>query len=161
MFRRISDLNGFEYAPLPQFNKMPLLKNLILRNCKINGTLHDYLGTIATLKHLDLSFNNISGTIPSTYAETNGVKFIFLTGNHLTGSLPDWRRNIDVDISYNNLSMSQGSQICQSDKVNLFSPTLAHNNMGTDSCLRVCTKREFLHGTKDNHAYYQKHVLIF
>ncbi|WJX72499.1 hypothetical protein P8452_56378 [Trifolium repens] len=137
---RISDLNGFEYAPLPQFNNMPLLKNLILRNCKINGTLHDYLGTIATLKHLDLSFNNISGTIPSTYAETNGVKFIFLTGNLLTGSLPDWRRNIDVDISYNNLSMSQGSQICQSDKVNLFSPTLAHNNMGTDSCLRVCSK---------------------
>ncbi|XP_045801004.1 probable leucine-rich repeat receptor-like serine/threonine-protein kinase At3g14840 isoform X2 [Trifolium pratense] len=137
---RISDLNGFAYAPLPQFNNMPLLKNLILRNCKINGTLHDYLGTISTLKHLDLSFNNISGAIPSTYAETNGVKFIFLTGNLLTGSLPNWKKNIDVDISYNNLSNSQGNQICQSDKVNLFSPTLAHNNIGTNSCLRECPK---------------------
>ncbi|GAU31588.1 hypothetical protein TSUD_54110 [Trifolium subterraneum] len=93
---RISDLNGSEYAPLPQFNNMPLLKNLILRNCKINGKLHDYLGTITTLKHLDLSFNNISGTIPSTYAETSGVKFIFLTGNLLTGLLPPWKKNIDV-----------------------------------------------------------------
>ncbi|WJX72476.1 hypothetical protein P8452_56358 [Trifolium repens] len=140
---RISDLNGFEYAPLPLFNNTPLLKNLILRNCKINGKLHDYFGTITTLKRLDLSFNNISGTIPSTSAVMNDVKFIFLTGNLLTGSLPTWKKDIDVDVSYNNLSISQGSQICQSGRLNLFSPTLAYNNIGTVSCLRKCLKYSY------------------
>ncbi|KEH38577.1 LRR receptor-like kinase [Medicago truncatula] len=137
---RISDLNGLEYAPLPQLDNMPSLKNLILRNCNINGKLNDYLANITTLKHLDLSFNNLSGTIPSTYAEVSGAKFIFLTGNLLTGSVPAWKKNIDVDISYNNLSNSQGSQICQSDKLNLFSPSLAHNDIGTVSCLSGCPK---------------------
>ncbi|XP_039686619.1 probable leucine-rich repeat receptor-like serine/threonine-protein kinase At3g14840 isoform X2 [Medicago truncatula] len=137
---RISDLNGLEYSPLPPLDNMPLLKNLILRNCKINGTLPKYLGTIPTLKHLDLSFNNISGTIPDTFDDINGAKFIFLTGNLLTGSVPAWKKNVDVDLSYNNLSISQGNQICQSDKLNLFSPSLAHNDIGTVSCLRDCPK---------------------
>nr|XP_004488995.1 probable leucine-rich repeat receptor-like serine/threonine-protein kinase At3g14840 isoform X1 [Cicer arietinum]XP_027191464.1 probable leucine-rich repeat receptor-like serine/threonine-protein kinase At3g14840 isoform X2 [Cicer arietinum] len=141
---RISDLNGFEYAPLPQLKNMPLLKNLILRNCNINGKLHDYLATMTTLKHLDLSFNKLSGTISSTYADMNGVKYIFLTGNLLSGPVPAWRKNVDVDLSYNNFNISQGSQICQNEKVNLFSTLWARNDIGTVSCLSFqCPKPSY------------------
>jgi hypothetical protein len=49
---RISDLDGSEDAPLPQLNNMTLLQTLILRNCNISGTLHDYLGTMKFLKIL-------------------------------------------------------------------------------------------------------------
>ncbi|PNY15374.1 putative LRR receptor-like protein kinase [Trifolium pratense] len=56
-------------------------------------------------------------------------------------------REIAADLSYNNFSISQGSQsqICDDEKVNLFSTTWARNNIGTDSCMSVvCPKREFL-----------------
>ncbi|XP_058754541.1 probable leucine-rich repeat receptor-like serine/threonine-protein kinase At3g14840 isoform X2 [Vicia villosa] len=142
---RISDLNGFEYAPLPELNKMTSLKTLILRNCNINGKLYDYLGTIASLKILDLSFNKLSGTIPRSYAAMNSSNYIFLTGNLLTGPVPPtWRKNTYVDLSYNNFSISQESQICRDDNVNLFSTSRAHNDMGTVSCLSLkCPKPSY------------------
>ncbi|KAI5411548.1 hypothetical protein KIW84_056561 [Lathyrus oleraceus] len=96
---RISDLNGSEYAPLPQLNNLTLLSNLILRNCNINGTLPENLKTMKSLKILDLSFNNLSGTIPRTYADMKSVKYIFLTGNLLTGSVPAWKKNVSVTFS--------------------------------------------------------------
>ncbi|XP_058779497.1 probable leucine-rich repeat receptor-like serine/threonine-protein kinase At3g14840 isoform X1 [Vicia villosa] len=140
---RISDLNESEYAPLPQLNNLTLLQKLILRNCNINGTLPEYLNAITSLKYLDFSFNKFSGTIPSTYADINGVKFIFLTGNLLTGPVPSWKKNIDVDLSYNNFSITQESQICQSDKLNLFSTSWANNDIGTVSCLSECRKPSY------------------
>ncbi|CAJ2659544.1 unnamed protein product [Trifolium pratense] len=142
---RISDLDGSEYAPLPQLNNMTLLQTLILRNCNISGTLHDYLGTMKFLKILDLSFNKLSGTVPSTYAYMNSSKYIFLTGNLLTGPVPPWRTNVAVDLSYNNFSISQGSsQICQEENVNLFSTSWAHNDIGTVPCLRFeCPKPSY------------------
>ncbi|AES66504.2 putative non-specific serine/threonine protein kinase [Medicago truncatula] len=138
---RISDLNGSEYSHLPQLNNMKSLNRLILRNCNINGTLPENLRTITTLKHLDLGFNNLSGTIPRTYADMNGLKYIFLTGNLLTGPVPSWRKNVSVDLSYNNFSISQGSQICKDENVNLFSPSWGRNDTGTVSCLSLkCPK---------------------
>ncbi|CAI8593297.1 unnamed protein product [Vicia faba] len=140
---RISDLNGSEYASLPQVNNMTSLSKLILRNCNINGTLPD-LRTMTSLKYLDFSFNKLSGTIPSTYADINNImNFIFLTGNLLTGPIPLWKTNLYVDLSYNNFSISQGNQICQNDKVNLFSTSWSNNNIGTVSCLRECTKPSY------------------
>ncbi|XP_058754547.1 probable leucine-rich repeat receptor-like serine/threonine-protein kinase At3g14840 isoform X2 [Vicia villosa] len=132
---RISDLNGSDYAPLPQLNNLTSLEKLILRNCNINGTLPNYLRNMTTLKHLDLSFNNLSGIIPSTYAYLNNLTYIILTGNLLTGSMPPWSTKVNVDLSYNNFSLSQVSQICQNDKVNLFSTSWARNDIGTTSCL--------------------------
>ncbi|XP_045801006.1 probable leucine-rich repeat receptor-like serine/threonine-protein kinase At3g14840 isoform X1 [Trifolium pratense] len=142
---RISDLDGSEYAPLPQLNNMTLLQTLILRNCKINGTLHDYLGTMKFLKILDLSFNRLSGAVPSTYAYMKSSKYIFLTGNRLTGHMPAWKTDVDIDLSYNNFSISQGSsQICQEENVNLFSTSWAHNDIGTVPCLRFeCPKPSY------------------
>ncbi|XP_058754543.1 probable leucine-rich repeat receptor-like serine/threonine-protein kinase At3g14840 isoform X2 [Vicia villosa] len=140
---RISDLNGSEYAPLPQLKNLTSLSKLLLRNCNINGTLPD-LGTKTSLKYLDFSFNKLSGTIPSTYADINDImNFIFLTGNLLTGPIPSWKTNVYVDLSYNNFSVSQGNRICQNDKVNLFSTSWANNNIGTVSCLSGCTNPSY------------------
>ncbi|KAK2422691.1 putative leucine-rich repeat receptor serine/threonine-protein kinase [Trifolium repens] len=142
---RISDLNGSEYAPLPQLNNMALLKILVLRNCNINGTLPKYLGNMTTLKYLDLSFNKVSGTVPTTYASADTkLTYIFLTGNLLTGQVPPWeKKNVNADLSYNNFSIIQGSQVCHDEKVNLFSTSWAHNDIGTDSCLRECPKPSY------------------
>ncbi|PNY06647.1 putative cysteine-rich RLK (receptor-like kinase) protein [Trifolium pratense] len=216
---RISDLNGSEYAPLPQLNNMALLKTLVLRNCNINGTLPKNFGNMTALKTLDLSFNKLSGTIPMTFADMSNadinLTYIFLTGNLLTGQVPAWGKKVWVfvvlgsaleiayeveealkemcsyggvsnkssnsgflyqggggivtcecqravasmlasnrggclgpdryphlqkneiekqvgqmlDLSYNNFNISQGSQMCEDEKVNLFSPSWAHNDI--------------------------------
>ncbi|KAK2368185.1 putative leucine-rich repeat receptor serine/threonine-protein kinase [Trifolium repens] len=47
------------------------------------------------------------------------------------------------DLSYNNFSIIQGSQVCDDEKVNLFSTSWAHNDLGTDSCLRECPKPSY------------------
>ncbi|KAK2368158.1 putative leucine-rich repeat receptor serine/threonine-protein kinase [Trifolium repens] len=141
---RISDLDGSEDAPLPQLNEMTSLRTLILRNCNISGKLPDYLGTMTSLKTLDLSFNKLSGTIPSTYAAMKSSNYIFLTGNLLTGPMLPWRAYVAVDLSYNNFSISQGSQVCDDEKVNLFSTTWGRNNIATDSCLSFeCPKPSY------------------
>ncbi|CAL5201065.1 unnamed protein product [Lathyrus oleraceus] len=141
---RISDLEGPEDAPMPQLNSMTKLHILVLRNCNITGKLQDYLGTMTLLKHLDLSFNKLSGTIPRTYAAMQSLNYIFLTGNLLTGLVPPWKHDVYADLSYNNFSISQGNQICQNDKVNLFSTSWAHNDMATVSCLRFpCPKPSY------------------
>ncbi|XP_050882803.1 probable leucine-rich repeat receptor-like serine/threonine-protein kinase At3g14840 isoform X2 [Lathyrus oleraceus] len=142
---RISDLNGSEYAPLPELDKMTSLKTLVLRNCNISGKLYEYLGTITSLKILDLSFNKLSGTIPTTYATMNSSNYIFFTGNLLTGPVPPtWRKNTYVDLSYNNLIINQGSQICQDDRVNLFSTSWTRNDIEAVSCLGLkCPKPSY------------------
>ncbi|CAL5190212.1 unnamed protein product [Lathyrus oleraceus] len=142
---RISDLNGFEHSTFPQLSNMTL-KTLILRNCNINGTLPPYLGTMTSLKNLDLSFNKLSGPIPNDYDPLRKVDYIYLTGNLLTGPVPSWTQKADnIDISYNNFSQSQGSQTCQDGNVNLFSSSSTHNDSGKVSCLTsfVCPKTSY------------------
>ncbi|XP_058754557.1 probable leucine-rich repeat receptor-like serine/threonine-protein kinase At3g14840 isoform X2 [Vicia villosa] len=141
---RICDLDGYEDAPLPQLNSMTNLNTLVLRNCNISGELPGYLGTMTLLKHLDLSFNKLSGIIPDSYANMKSSNYIFLTGNLLTGPVRRWRHYVDTDLSYNNFSISQVSQRCQDDNVNLFSTSWAHNDIETVSCLRFeCPKPSY------------------
>lgn len=142
---RISDLSGSEFSPFPQLKDLKL-KTLILRNCNINGTLPEYLGTMTTLKNLDLSFNKLSGPIPSNYDPLRKVDYIYLTGNLLTGPVPAWTQKADnLDISYNNFTISQGSQPCQDGNVNYFSSSLTRNESGVVSCLKsfVCPKTSY------------------
>ncbi|XP_058754552.1 probable leucine-rich repeat receptor-like serine/threonine-protein kinase At3g14840 isoform X2 [Vicia villosa] len=134
---RISDLNGSEYAPLPQLSNMISLNRLVMRNCNINGNLPESIENMTALKHLDLSFNKLNGTIPDSYADMDSLNFVFLTGNLLTGQVPSpWGKNAYVDLSYNNFTINQESQICQNERVNLFSTSWARNDIGTNSCLR-------------------------
>ncbi|KAI3892863.1 hypothetical protein MKW92_027290 [Papaver armeniacum] len=86
---KISDLKGTE-GPFPPLDNLKSLLYLILRSCNINGTLPDYLGSMTTLKSLDVSFNKLSGEIPNTFSGLTNVIFMYLTGNLLTGPLPSW-----------------------------------------------------------------------
>ncbi|XP_027187763.1 probable leucine-rich repeat receptor-like serine/threonine-protein kinase At3g14840 [Cicer arietinum] len=143
---RISDLNGSEHSPFPQLNDMNL-KYLILRSCNINGTLPSFFRTLTSLKNLDLSFNKLSGPIPSNYDALRKVDFIYFTGNRLTGPVPSWSEKADnLDLSYNNFSISQGNPTCQDRKVNLFSSSSSRNNSGIVPCstaFMTCPKTSY------------------
>ncbi|THG23337.1 hypothetical protein TEA_010785 [Camellia sinensis var. sinensis] len=67
---RISDLNGSSME-FPDLQEMKNLQILVLRNCLITGPIPDYIGELATLKTLDLSFNMLTGQIPGTFQSLN------------------------------------------------------------------------------------------
>ncbi|KAG4384386.1 hypothetical protein GLYMA_13G266100v4 [Glycine max] len=148
---RISDLNGSEHSLFPQLNQMKNLKYLILRNCNINGTLPPYLGNMTTLKNLDLSFNKLTGPIPSTYDALRKVDYIYLTGNLLNGQVPAWTEKSDnVDISFNNFSVTSQGSTCQIGNVNLFASSMTHNDSGTVACLGSSVCQETLYSLHIN-----------
>nr|TKR91206.1 putative LRR receptor-like serine/threonine-protein kinas e [Populus alba] len=113
----VSDVNNpgisFPKEVIPEANS---LFSVVLRNCKINGSIPEYIGKWPQLSYLDLSFNNLTGSIPETF---QNLKKLFLTRNMLTG-LPSWitnpkKSNISrttVDLSYNNFNVSCKTITC-------------------------------------------------
>ncbi|KAJ6864028.1 hypothetical protein NC651_034754 [Populus alba x Populus x berolinensis] len=90
------------------------LFSVVLRNCKINGSIPEYIGNWSQLKYLDLSFNNLSGSVPETFQRLNKL---FLTNNMLSG-LPNWNNNSKTnvyptaDLSYNNFNVTCENLTC-------------------------------------------------
>uniref|UniRef100_A0A5B6ZHZ7 non-specific serine/threonine protein kinase n=1 Tax=Davidia involucrata TaxID=16924 RepID=A0A5B6ZHZ7_DAVIN len=135
---RISDLNGTE-GTFPPLSNIKKLKNLILRSCYITGPLPEYLGSMTTLKVLDLSFNKLTGVIPGNLVGLSDTDFIYLTGNLLTGAVPDWmlKDGDIIDLSYNNFTFDKsGPSNCQPRSTNLFGSYSEGNTSGIVSCLR-------------------------
>ncbi|KAF8110467.1 hypothetical protein N665_0083s0031 [Sinapis alba] len=135
---RISDLSGPE-SPFPPLQDMTSLSTLILRNCNITGELPAYLGTMITLKHLDLSFNKLSGPIPVAYNALSNVDYIYFTSNMLNGEVPSWMvdKGEKIDLTYNHFNKNLRTAECQKNAVNMFSSTspLVANNHSNVSCL--------------------------
>ncbi|CAL5342054.1 hypothetical protein CsSME_00026550 [Camellia sinensis var. sinensis] len=124
---RISDLNGSSME-FPDLQEMKNLQILVLRNCLITGPIPDYIGELATLKTLDLSFNMLTGQIPGTFQSLN-IDYMFLSNNSLSGAVPNWiiSSNSRIDLSYNNFTESS-SFGCQASLVNLVSSHSPESN---------------------------------
>ncbi|KAL3626773.1 hypothetical protein CASFOL_029345 [Castilleja foliolosa] len=146
---RISDLSGSDSA-FPRLSNITKLKTLILRSCNIAGQLPSYIGEMAGLKILDLSFNKLSGPIPHSIVGLSETDYIYLTGNSLSGPLPDWML-IDgesMDLSYNNLTSTDSAPSCQTRTLNLFASSKG-NSSGIVSCLRI---------SRCEREYYSLHI---
>ncbi|KAK6934117.1 Serine-threonine/tyrosine-protein kinase, catalytic domain [Dillenia turbinata] len=137
---RISDINGnaTAFSSLSNLGNISM-KNLVLRNCNLNGTLLDYLGKITITNTLDLSFNKLSGEIPNSSSGLSNVDYMYLTGNLLNGTVPNWmQKSGHIDLSYNNFTVgNSGGVNCQQQSVNLFSTS--SNNSGLASCFETYT----------------------
>nr|CAN81779.1 hypothetical protein VITISV_034284 [Vitis vinifera] len=85
---RIADLNGSSMA-FPNLQNLTKMEELVLRNCSITDSIPDYIGKMASLKTLDLSFNRLSGKVSDTWSLSQ-LEYLFLTNNSLSGTLPSW-----------------------------------------------------------------------
>ncbi|EXB54095.1 putative LRR receptor-like serine/threonine-protein kinase [Morus notabilis] len=119
---RISDLWG-SAIPFPNLEDLKLLERLVLRNCLIVDQIPPYLGQMTQLKLLDLSFNRLTGVIPVELQSLTKLNYMFLTKNSLTGEVPSWIMSSkdDIDLSYNNFTVSAGQLSCTSLSPNLIS----------------------------------------
>ncbi|KAL8144261.1 hypothetical protein V2J09_017293 [Rumex salicifolius] len=95
----VSDLGGVGFE-FPSLQKMKNIRNLMLRNC------------------------NISGSIPKYIAENmQNLKTLYVTSNFLTGSIPSWIKNdqgnMVKDLSYNNFNDSSIPTLCHRNNFKL------------------------------------------
>ncbi|MQL95472.1 hypothetical protein Taro_028142 [Colocasia esculenta] len=114
---RISDLKKAD-GSFPPVQNM-LMRNLILRNCSMSGPIPEYLGTMASLDTLDLSFNSLTGAIPSSFENLRGqISKMYLNSNKLTGSIPIWIRTSTrkLDVSDNTFTdITSAPKNCRAD----------------------------------------------
>ncbi|KAI9086073.1 hypothetical protein K1719_032150 [Acacia pycnantha] len=133
---RISDLNGKTTTRFPDLKNLKSLKQLVLRNCSIIGSIPNYIGQMEELVTLDLSFNKLTGGIPNEIDDLKKLDYMFLTNNSLGGKIPGWilvNKN-NLDLSYNNFS-DTSAKICQLKDVNLVS-SLSSSAKTSITCLK-------------------------
>ncbi|KAJ3693538.1 hypothetical protein LUZ60_009018 [Juncus effusus] len=128
---RIGDITNGSSSTLDFISNMTSLSTLILRNCKISGTLPTSFSQYKVLQELDLSFNNIAGQIPQSLFSMNSLTYLFLGNNSFTGSLPSQKSTslLYVDLSYNQLNGSFSSWVSQKN----LQLNLVANNFVIDS----------------------------
>ncbi|XP_028755453.1 probable LRR receptor-like serine/threonine-protein kinase At1g53430 [Neltuma alba] len=133
---RISDLNGQPTMKFPDIKNLKSLKQLVLRNCSITGSIPDNIGQLEDLVTLDLSFNKLTGGIPDEIEHLKRLDYMFLTQNSLSGEIPGWilKNKNNLDLSYNNFSKTS-AKICQSKDVNLAS-SLSSSAGTSVTCLK-------------------------
>ncbi|KAL8131842.1 putative LRR receptor-like serine/threonine-protein kinase At1g53440 isoform X2 [Apium graveolens] len=153
---RISDLNG-PVSRFPNLGGMTNMTYLILRNCLITDSIPKFLGSMMSLKTLDLSFNRLSGQIPDSLGAK--LTFLYLNSNLLSGAVPSWivekSSIIDnkyyFDVSYNNFTKPPSQYLCGQSRVNLIS---SHSSSTSNSTL-WCLKKDLpCPGTAQYHSLF-------
>ncbi|XP_056847272.1 probable LRR receptor-like serine/threonine-protein kinase At1g29720 isoform X2 [Raphanus sativus] len=102
----ISDTTGINSFPYISSNA---IKNLILRNVSLSGSIPSYIWNKTDLKTLDLSFNKLTGEVEVVKAPKN----TYLTGNMLSGNISSGvflNDKSNIDLSYNNFSLPSSCQ---------------------------------------------------
>lgn len=67
------------------------LKVLIIANCRLTGSIPQWLSSSSRLQLLDLSWNRLEGTIPVWFGNFSNLFYLDLSNNSFTGEIP---RNI-------------------------------------------------------------------
>ncbi|KAL8261924.1 hypothetical protein R6Q59_025973 [Mikania micrantha] len=84
------------------------VRELLLLNLNLSGTLSPALAQLSDMEILDVMWNKITGSIPKEIGELTKLRLLLLNGNELTGSLPEeigYLPNLDrIQIDQNHIS---------------------------------------------------------
>ncbi|XVF43420.1 hypothetical protein PTKIN_Ptkin02bG0038800 [Pterospermum kingtungense] len=64
------------------------LKVLVIANCKLKGSIPQWLRNVIDLQLLDLSWNHLTGTIPQWFGSYRDLFYLDLSNNSLSGEIP-------------------------------------------------------------------------
>lgn len=105
--RTISLIDNKFTGPIPEFNKIGVLKALLLTRNQFFGDIpDDFFSTLTSLKKVYLSSNNFSGNIPNSLAQLSHLLELHLDRNQFSGPLPNLKYAsiiTSLDVSNNNL----------------------------------------------------------
>merc|ERR1719291_1347333 len=79
--------NGFRGQIPSDINKMQSLKEIMLYNNKLTGTIPNQITFLNNLIRISLSYNDFKGTIPSEIGKMEHLTLLHLHSNRLTGTL--------------------------------------------------------------------------
>ena len=66
------------------------LSTLWLHENTLKGELPSWLGSMTSLRDLDLSYNGFSGSIPQEFSALTDLDYFYVRGNQLTGTIPSF-----------------------------------------------------------------------
>ncbi|KAL6187197.1 hypothetical protein ACLB2K_043312 [Fragaria x ananassa] len=75
----------FPADPTLHFEK---LKVLVLANCRLRGSIPQWLSSSSNLQLLDISWNHLEGTIPVWFGDFKHLFYLDISNNSLTGDIP-------------------------------------------------------------------------
>lgn len=84
------------------------LNALVIANCKLTGTIPQWLFHSTRLQLLDLSWNQLEGTIPSWFGSFQFLFYLDLSNNSLSGELPRNLTSLE-SLSFRNISLEEPS----------------------------------------------------
>lgn len=84
------------------------LKALIIANCKLTGTIPQWLSGSAQLQLLDLSWNHLEGTIASWFGSFQFLFYLDLSNNSFTGEIPQNLTRLQ-SLIFRNISLEEPS----------------------------------------------------
>ncbi|XP_022725979.1 phytosulfokine receptor 1-like [Durio zibethinus] len=84
------------------------LKVLIIANCRLKGSIPQWLRNVTSLQLLDLSWNHLAGTIPQWFGSYMDLFYLDLSNNSLTGEIPKNLTELP-SLIHGNISLEQPS----------------------------------------------------
>lgn len=85
LYLGINQLNG---TIPPELGSLSSLKELDLYNNRLSGTIPSELGSLPSLELLNISSNRLSGTMPPELGSLSNLEWLRLGGNRLSGTIP-------------------------------------------------------------------------
>ncbi|KAL5567837.1 hypothetical protein UlMin_024412 [Ulmus minor] len=80
--------NNLFWGPFPDLKIFPLLKNIVLDNNQLNGSVPESIGQLSTLKQLSLFSNSFRGVLTEAhFANLSRLNYLDLSYNHLSLNL--------------------------------------------------------------------------
>ncbi|CBI17206.3 unnamed protein product, partial [Vitis vinifera] len=73
---------------LPPIGNLTFLRELVLSNNNLQGSIPTDIGLLRRMQHLNLSTNSLQGEIPIELTNCSNLKTVDLTRNNLTGQIP-------------------------------------------------------------------------
>ncbi|KAL5572327.1 hypothetical protein UlMin_021924 [Ulmus minor] len=103
--RTISLMNNNFSGSMPEFNKLGVLKSLLLNENHFSGEIPpDFFSHLNSLKKVWINGNNFTGKIPESIVELNHLIELHLENNQFTGAIPELKQTgLSLDLSNNKL----------------------------------------------------------